>query len=187
MITTDVNYDRVESIVKISTFDANSALYNLPSALLGLCSNSPKMAIIQVLIIKYAQCSIRLHKFSSRQGVHLHISTATACQNSKTLPETPENRCIEMSVILTHIFFFNLKFFFSRSTPKIDRSSAETMSVTVGSVTVVITDYKPKVDKKTSSSSADLHQHVTSDSSNCSVLSGINRHADDFVGNGSSH
>lgn len=186
MITTDVKYDRVESIVKISTFDANSALYNLPSALLGLCSNSPKMAIIQVLIIKYAQCSIRLHKFSSRQGVHLHISTATTCQNSKTLPETTENRCIEMSVIFTH-FFFNFKIFFSRSTPKIDRSSAETMSVTVGSVTVVITDYKPKVDKKTSSSSADLHQHVTSDSSNCSVLSGINRHADDFVGNGSSH
>lgn len=87
----------------------------------------------------------------------------------------------------SYTFFFNFKIFFSRSTPKIDRSSAETMSVTVGSVTVVITDYKPKVDKKTSSSSADLHQHVTSDSSNCSVLSGINRHADDFVGNGSSH
>lgn len=119
MITTDLNYDRVESIVKISTFDANSALYNLPSALLGLCSNSPKMAIIQVLIIKYAQCSIRLHKFSSRRGVHLHISTATACQNSKTLPETPENRCIEMSVILTHFFFFNFKFFFLGRLPRL--------------------------------------------------------------------
>lgn len=75
----------------------------------------------------------------------------------------------------------------ARSTPKIDRSSAETMSVTVGNVTVVITDYKPKQDKKTSSSSADLHHHVTSDSSNCSVLSGINRHTDDFVGNGGNH
>lgn len=83
--------------------------------------------------------------------------------------------------------FFLILIFFSRSTPKIDRSSAETMSVTVGNVTVVITDYKPKQDKKTSSSSADLHHHVTSDSSNCSVLSGINRHTDDFVGNGGNH
>ncbi|XP_062585070.1 RING1 and YY1-binding protein-like [Saccostrea cucullata] len=74
-----------------------------------------------------------------------------------------------------------------RSTPKIDRSSAETISVTVGSVTVAITDYKPKLEKKTSSSSADILQNVTSDSSNCSVLSGINRHPEDFVGNGSNH
>ncbi|XP_048743485.1 RING1 and YY1-binding protein A-like [Ostrea edulis] len=75
----------------------------------------------------------------------------------------------------------------SRSTPRIDRSSAETMSVTVGNVTVVITDYKAKLEKKTSSTSADMHQNVTSDSSDCSVLSGINRHAEEFVGNGSNH
>nr|XP_022299877.1 LOW QUALITY PROTEIN: RING1 and YY1-binding protein-like [Crassostrea virginica] len=74
----------------------------------------------------------------------------------------------------------------ARSTPKIDRSSA-TMSVTVGNVTVVITDYKPRLDKKTSSASAEFHQSMTSDSSNCSVLSGINRHPEEFVGNGSNH
>lgn len=61
------------------------------------------------------------------------------------------------------------------------------MSVTVGNVTVVITDYKAKLEKKTSSTSADMHQNVTSDSSDCSVLSGINRHAEEFVGNGSNH
>ena len=88
-------------------------------------------------------------------------------------------------ILYTFLLFFGASF--SRSTPKIDRSSAETMSVTVGNVTVVITDYKPRLDKKTSSASAEFHQSMTSDSSNCSVLSGINRHPEEFVGNGSNH
>ncbi|KAK3103527.1 hypothetical protein FSP39_019871 [Pinctada imbricata] len=65
-------------------------------------------------------------------------------------------------------------------TPKlrnIDRSSAQEMRVTVGSVTVVITDYKPKKERKIST---DLHSNILSDSSDNSSQGPLNGHTKDI-------
>uniref|UniRef100_G3TW66 YY1 associated factor 2 n=1 Tax=Loxodonta africana TaxID=9785 RepID=G3TW66_LOXAF len=79
--------------------------------------------------------------------------------------------------LLVFFFFLNhrLKKFHKPRLKNVDRSSAQHLEVTVGDLTVIITDFKEKTKSPPASSAASADQHSQSGSSSDNTERGVSR------------